>query len=71
MNEQNFNDINEQIEDVVKHYGVIGMKWGVRRGSSSGSRKSGQKTPNPNRMCNNDLNPGLNRYRLADGSKRL
>lgn len=71
MNEQNFNDINEQIEDVVKHYGVIGMKWGVRRGSSSASRKSGQKTPNPRRMSNKELNSRLKRLRLEDEYKRL
>jgi len=29
----------EQVDEFLKHYGVLGMKWGVRKGSSSSSRR--------------------------------
>jgi hypothetical protein len=32
------NDVNPPLEDVVEHFGVRGMKWGVRKGPIIGGR---------------------------------
>lgn len=54
-----------ELEDFLKHYGVRGMKWGVRKNRSSKGR-SGLTTfnKNPNRLSDEELNRRIKRMEL-------
>lgn len=58
----NFSEIGE---DFLAHYGVKGMKWGVRRGKSNGGRRKGEKV-NPKALSDAELKQRVDRLRLED-----
>ena len=60
---------DEDDEDVLMHYGVLGMKWGRRKGkqtTSSKNKKSSKKKnkKNPRRMSNKELAARIKRLDL-------
>lgn len=61
----------------LKHYGVLGMRWGIRRdkSSSGGSRRSsdyfGKSRKSIKNMSNNELRSRINRMQLEKQYKSL
>lgn len=59
----------------LKHYGILGMKWGKRKASnddSSGPTKGNpDKEFSPRRMSNKELNARLKRLRLEEEYARM
>ena len=56
-----------EIDDFLAHYGVKGMKWGVRRSSSSGTSGSTNKTasrPAVKSMSDDELRRRINRIQM-------
>ena len=55
----------------LKHYGVKGMRWGVRRtpeqlGHVRSSRGTGEKTADPSKMSDEELRRQTNRLELEE-----
>ena len=56
-----------EIDDFLEHYGVKGMKWGVRRSSSSGTSGRTNKTPSRpavKSMSDDELRRRINRIQM-------
>lgn len=51
-------------KDYLKHYGVLGMKWGVRKDRKSSRGKRGIGTNNVKNMSNYELQTAIDRMRL-------
>ena len=60
-------------EQVIEHYGVKGMKWGVRKDRRSGDYKStkGLRGRNPKHLSDAELRKTTNRIRLEKEYARL
>ena len=61
------------VEDILEHYGVKGMKWGVRKdrssGSSSSSSSSSKKSSSEGKTTLAEMYGNRNRRRLESGKK--
>lgn len=55
------------LEDVIKHYGVKGMKWGVRKGYESHPKQPGYKVNDDGRI---EISSGQKMQRLVTSSSR-
>lgn len=68
---------NNNTSEVLKHYGILGMRWGVRkRGSVSSKSTSKGASNNSNntgnrRMTNKELKARINRLRLEQDYANL
>lgn len=65
-----------KIDDVLKHYGVKGMKWGVRRANPSGGTNSGSEDAKTNRAIKAKVKAGggtkaLSNKELKDYLERM
>lgn len=60
-------------DQFLKHYGVLGMKWGVRKGRVEPSKlkKTSSNKPVKRRMSNKELNARVKRLRLEQEYERL
>ena len=56
------------MDDELKHYGVLGMKWGKRRGRSSNVSATPKKQ---RRMSKKELQARVNRLRLEQEYAKL
>lgn len=61
-------------EQIIKHYGVKGQKWGVRRKSKSSGSSSGSKTTTTNnhkKLSDDDLKKVVARLQLEKQFREL
>jgi uncharacterized membrane-anchored protein YjiN (DUF445 family) len=71
--------VSKEVDDILAHYGIKGMKWGVRRKSGPASAdsarssavKSSVKTGGVKSVSNKDLQDAITRMRLEQDFKRL
>lgn len=57
--------MSNEIDSFLAHYGVIGMKWGRRKGSSSVSKSSGKNTrQSTSHLSDAELRAKVERLRL-------
>ena len=64
----------ELVENVIAHYGVLGMKWGVRRNKSSSSdhtRSRELKKKKLHELTDEELKTLNNRLNLEQNYRRL
>lgn len=64
----------ELSEDFLAHYGVLGMKWGKRKGSSGSSIKSSKKSkknPKASTLSDAELRQRINRLQMEKQYKQL
>lgn len=70
---------NQQVDEFLQHYGIPGMRWGVRKrrvqvsNSSNRSRRQNVDYDNPprRRMSNKELNARVKRLRLEQEYAKL
>lgn len=61
---------NNKVEEVISHYGVVGMKWGVRRNKTKSRSSSDYKTnaalkkKSARELSNKELQSVIERVRL-------
>lgn len=56
----------EPLDDILMHFGVKGMKWGVRKNREHGRRQPGYKVHDDGRI---EIEPGVKMQRLVTSSK--
>ena len=61
--------MNKKVDDFLTHYGVLGMKWGRRKSSGSGSTGTTAK-PAGNKSEDYKTAKGLQRKKLSDMSNK-
>lgn len=61
----------ELTDDFLSHYGVLGMKWGKRKGSSGASVKKAKKNPKASTMSDAELRTKINRLQMEKQYKQL
>lgn len=57
----------DKMEATLEHYGVIGMRWGVRKGKSTGGRTKGHKT----QLSDADLQRAIRRIEMERRYEQL
>lgn len=66
---------DEIIDDYLQHFGVMGMKWGVRRGKSTGGKrfesKKSKKAKELAKLSDADLRQKINRLQMEKQYKQL
>lgn len=57
----------------LQHWGIKGMKWGVRRTTNNvrGSRRSKLSLPDPRTMSDEDLRKKINRFQMENQYRTL
>ena len=71
--------MNDKTEDFLTHYGILGMKWGVRKGKGSSSSKSSntnksaekQKNKRLEDMSDDELRAAISRIQMEKQYKSL
>jgi len=63
--------IDEQVDNVLAHFGVIGMKWGVRKDRSSGESRSGAQSAEAKPLTDQQLRDAVSRLQLERQYKDL
>lgn len=59
-------------DDVLAHFGVKGMKWGVRKDrTSSGSKKTSRYSTGPEKLSNKELKARVDRMRTEQEYRKL
>ena len=58
-------------DDVLAHYGILGMKWGKRKARKGGSVKKSKKSDPVKKMSDDELRRRLNRMRMEQEYKNL
>lgn len=58
-------------ENYLAHYGVLGMRWGRRKGKSTKSSSKRQKKKKVSQMSNEELRERINRMQLEQQYKSL
>lgn len=54
----------DDVEDFLAHYGVKGMKWGVRKKTATRGKKPGTRAYDVTKMSNKDLKKVISRMKL-------
>lgn len=66
--------VSHDNNDTLAHYGVLGMKWGKRKGSSGSSIKSSKKSkknPKASTLSDSELRQRINRLQMEKQYKQL